>query len=157
MRLFGQSAEAKCLPLFPHLLYYSSFSSFPSPPLSSSPMPSPPNTILSTTTAALAPPLTTTETPSLSPSSSLKARGRESFPLTRGSLGGETLVSQMGQLCMYVYSIHLLLHFFHSVMSLFLSILFFEGHVCMTLYFLLIWWKNLYGFCSFGSNCENAG
>ncbi|GFZ13748.1 cellulase 2 [Actinidia rufa] len=55
---------------------------------------------LSTTTATLASPVTTTGTLSPNPSSSSKARGLGGSLLTRGSLGGETLVSQMVQHCM---------------------------------------------------------
>lgn len=53
----------------------------------------------------------TTEMLSPNQSSFLKARGQGGFHLTRGSLGGETLVSLMAQPCMYAYTTHFLFYF----------------------------------------------
>lgn len=58
------------------------------------------------TVTILALPATITKMPSRSRSSSLKAKGLESSLLTRGSTGGETLVSQMAQPCMYAKQTH---------------------------------------------------
>lgn len=102
-----------CLVSLSHLYFSSSLAL----PLCCSAMPMPflgATTTQSNAIAILALPVTTTEMLSLSPSSSLKARGQGSSLLTRGFLGGEILVFQMAQPCMYAKT-----HIFSFCLSLF--------------------------------------